>query len=398
MPTTSDRRREPRSRSANTFSAVAFIAIAGLGACSQHPRTQKDVVVTVTRATPPPPQAVAEQTVPALPESSFAANRASFEADSAQLESLPNSVVKTVGEKGATLATAPPQSQISAAPSSVPTGEVSVAPSASATGALAPSQSLGEAADSFRQLHQAIVGNLPGNKPVPAPPAEGFDYAGHGVLVRSSDRIRATYADQSVYPDLRFPASSQSYLYAPTMYGAHNSCIEVVTVYSSDPPAVWAWNWCTKSGPNPARTYLVNVAFILKYVRDLGSGVGEYTVQTSLLPDNMTWVARLFNYSSKEWDEIYRSSGASTSQSHGNGWDFFEENAQVDSENQSDYCRLLPPLFESTNVKISFDGKTFTRLDSGTAAILTKNSFTCNRLQFHLLDPLWHWTVTAKKR
>lgn len=356
--------------------AAILLALASVVACSgpqkraSAPAPQPTNIVDLVRATPAPPESVdAMEQAPVTATSDYGIDRSRFIADWTHVLTKANSGSKI--ETGAARIVAP-------------------------TATLSPSLYLEQAARSFRQAHNAIVETLPGRKPMPAPQSPGTAYAGRGFWVSDpTGRILATYADQTIYPNLIFPPGSKSYLYAPTMLGANQACIEVVTAYSSGPPAVWTWNWCTIAGPNPARAFVVNSSFVSKYVRDLGSGIGEYTVQTSQLADGKTWVAKLFNYKSGFWDELYRSSGTSMSDGGSTGWDFFEEHAEIESHNQSDYCPLLPPLFESTNVQISFDRKTFSKLSSE-GRLLNENALTCDRLQFNIPDQFSHWTVKAK--
>lgn len=328
-------------------------------------------IIVIARATSAPPERVVQTVLSNSAAASYQQNQANFFKDFARQV---NFAVKLSGHK--------------AKP------DVIATPSSSATPSLSPAEYLDRAAGAFENAHVALVQGLSGRKPVPAPLMEGTAYAGRGFFLSDpSGRVVSTYADQSVYPTLRFKPGSKSFLYAPTLLGANRSCIEVVTAYSSDPAAVWAWNWCS-SVRKPSRTFVVNPAFITKYVRDFGSGVAQYTVQTSLLPDGKTWVAKLHNYQTGAWDPLFTASGQSQSEGGATGWDFFEEHAVLDSGNHSDYCQLLPPTFESTNIQISYDRKNFSKVTTSARA-LSQNALTCERLSFKIRDPYWHWTVNS---
>jgi hypothetical protein len=41
------------------------------------------------------------------------------------------------------------------------------------------------------------------------------------------------------------------------------------------------------------------------------------------------------------------------------GWDNYEEHSQITDAGVAGYCSLLPPHFESTNLQVSYDRKTF---------------------------------------
>jgi hypothetical protein len=49
---------------------------------------------------------------------------------------------------------------------------------------------------------------------------------------------------------------------------------------------------------------------------------------------------------------------------------------------------------ESTNVQVSYDRHTFTKLHSG-ASELVQNPLTCNRLKFDVPNQYWNWKITA---
>lgn len=368
----------------NTTSALSagFVAVTfavGLVGCTRsggHPPAPAPSVIDLLRATPAPPERLAA-TVPVVSaEFTFPKNRARF--------------FEEYAKPVAFILELPPKTGATPNASASPVVET---PNSAATQDLSPSEYLTQAANSFRRAHSALLQGRTGKKPAPAPLAAGTAYAGRGVWIADPNgRVVSTYANQSVYPNLTFKSGSNSYLYAPTMLAANRACIEVVTAYSSGPPAIWTWNWCSSTVQNPARLFVVSPAFISKYVRDLGANVGQYTVQTSLLPDGKTWAAKLYDYQTSAWDAIYTATGSSLSDGGTTGWDFFEEHAAVDSQNQSDYCKLLPSTFASTNIQVSYDRTKYSKLTAN-ASTLNQNSLTCDRLQFKLLDPFWRWSV-----
>jgi hypothetical protein len=279
----------------------------------------------------------------------------------------------------------------------VPTSKPAVLATQSPGPGIEASAALDRAAKVFQDMHAALKSQIPrakGGPPPPAPQPPGVVYSGRGFWVGKGKPLVAISANQSVQPHLVFARGSTSYLYAPTMLGAFNDCIEVVTAYSAGPPAVWTWDWC-RDVKNPAGGRVVSHDFVAQYVRDFGTGIGEYTVQTRLMSDGKTWVARLYNYQKAQWDDLYSSSGKGKTGMDPYGWDFFEEHGSLADANQADYCKILPPVFESTDVQISFDNKTFSRLDRGNGQTLNFANLGCAKLQFSVADEFSHWIVNA---
>src|SRR5580704_20283 len=159
-------------------------------------------------------------------------------------------------------------------------------------------------------------------------------HAGQGFYLdgTSSDSY-GVYANHTVYPKMREPGNPNGgagFLYAPTFFGPGADCIEAVTVTQNAEPQVWAWDWCA-ANPNPYAIVNVDKTFKKSYIRLMPDGYPEYTVETILASDGVTWDMNLYNYKTKQWDIIYQTSGA-RNPNYGlgqQGWNFFETYTNV---------------------------------------------------------------------
>ncbi|MBD5655043.1 MAG: hypothetical protein IAI50_07645, partial [Candidatus Eremiobacteraeota bacterium] len=158
-------------------------------------------------------------------------------------------------------------------------------------------------------------------------------HAGEGYyLLGTSTTTFGAYANETVYPMQREPGSpnSSGFLYAPTMFGPGADCIEAVTVVQNRAPQVWAWDWCA-ANPDPYAVIDVDAKFKKNYIRKMPDKLTEYTVETILAADGVTWDMALYNYTAKKWEIIYQTSGKRNA-NYGlgqQGWNFFETYTNV---------------------------------------------------------------------
>jgi hypothetical protein len=226
------------------------------------------------------------------------------------------------------------------------------------------------------------------------PPTE--EHAGQGYgLTGTASGVLGAYANHTMYPKLREPGdpleNEVGWLYAPTFFGPGADCIEVTTVFQNQIPQVWAWDWCA-ANPMPYAVVEVNQKFVMNYVRRMPDNLPEYTVETVLGSDGVTWNMVLYNYRKKAWDVVYQTSGARNS-SYGlghAGWNFFETymyvyNDQTDLNgklNVSDICHPFPGPIAAEDISLSSDGKTFVPINSSDSYKAPVNNFYCSQLLF----------------
>jgi hypothetical protein len=128
---------------------------------------------------------------------------------------------------------------------------------------------------------------------------------------------------------------------------------------------------------------VVDGRFKRNYIRTMTDGLTEFTVETILASDGVTWDMALYNYKTQQWDIIYQTSG-SRNPNYGlgeQGWDFFETYTDVEN-GISDVCNKFPGPIASDEISLSFDDETFTPITSGDSTHLKFNSFYCSRFGF----------------
>jgi hypothetical protein len=147
------------------------------------------------------------------------------------------------------------------------------------------------------------------------------DHGGQaGTVINPSQNYWGIYANQSVSSLMRVNAGD--YLYAPTMKGPYQDCLEITTIYTHDAPAVGTWDFCASPGQfHNAKT--VTTDFVNAYVRDLGNGQPQYTAESVWSGTDQAWHALIFNYTASEWEDMYADSG-NGSINGGEGWSIFE--------------------------------------------------------------------------
>jgi hypothetical protein len=217
------------------------------------------------------------------------------------------------------------------------------------------------------------------------------EHAGEGyyLLVNehagTSTTTFGAYANETVYPNQREPGNpSQNggFLYAPTMLGPGADCIEAVTVVQNQMPQVWAWDWCS-ANPNPYAVINVTEKFAKNYIRKMPDSLHEYSVETILASDGVTWDMALYNYTTKKWDIIYQTSGTRNS-SYGLGqlgWNFFETYARVNN-GISDVCKPFPAAIAADDISLSSDDKSFMPVTAANTQPLQFGNFYCARFAF----------------
>ena len=212
------------------------------------------------------------------------------------------------------------------------------------------------------------------------------EHAGQGYyLLGTATTTFGAYANETVYPKQREPGSPNQgggFLYAPTMFGPGADCIEAVTVVQNQAPQVWAWDWCS-ANPNPYAVVNVTEKFRKNYIRKMPDGLREYSVETILASDGVTWDMALHNYMTKKWDIIYQTSGTRNS-NYGlgqQGWNFFETYTNVNN-GISDVCNPFPAAIAADDISLSFDDKTFTAVTSANTRPLQFADFYCAHFTF----------------
>ena len=226
------------------------------------------------------------------------------------------------------------------------------------------------------------------------PPMEVHAGQGYGLIGTASGTLGA-YANHTIYNKLREPGdplkNEVGWLYAPTFFGPGADCIEVTTVMQNEMPQIWAWDWCAAT-PNAYAIVEVNRTFEMNYVRRMPDKLPEYTVETVLGSDGVTWSMVLYNYRKKAWDVVYQTSGARnpTYNLGQTGWSFFETYMTVFSTeananakyNVSNICNPFPGPIAAEDISLSSDGQTFVPINSSDSYQAPVNNFYCSHLLF----------------
>jgi len=236
--------------------------------------------------------------------------------------------------------------------------------------------------DAFIQAHANMLGRtLAGHA------AQATIHPSAGTAFVNKGNNQGAFAAQSVTTALH-PTNSGTTIYTPTLYPAGGSCIEVTTVYTTSVQAVEAWDWCNHI--NFEASVPINSSFVTKYT----SG-GAYTTEILKTGTN-TWVAYLYNYSTKAYDTLYTSSGST--QAGTTGWDVNELYSSVQSNGQSYACTdMAGKTFSANNIQVNLGGtwqaasasNSDTRFDSGDAA------FDCPSRSYQMITQFSHWQVVG---
>ncbi|MYT31421.1 MULTISPECIES: hypothetical protein [unclassified Streptomyces] len=270
------------------------------------------------------------------------------------------------------------------------------------TGARTPARTAGRerAVRTFLAGRRAVSGpawthhpRLPGGRPAASAPRQGqVTHNWWGVFPQpgTHDGIMATHTVDPSYT----VTDADNVTYAPTTK-AQNSCMEVVTAYTSTGNEIWAWDWCGTVGP--AKTVPLDDAFLKNYTPGNG-GPAAYSVQ--MVRDDAAanrWSAYLYNYRTAAWDLLFRQSGADRS-GLDHGWDMFEIYASVNpATNEGYYCtEARHTVFDSSAVRLRSNGawKPAGPSDSPwTETDPDPEAFLCPPLKFVQAGADDHWTV-----
>lgn len=229
--------------------------------------------------------------------------------------------------------------------------------------------------------------------------SDSVEHAGEGYYLKgTSSTTYGAYANHVVDPKQREPGdpSSAGFLYAPTMFGPGADCIEATTVVQDEAPQVWAWDWCSAS-PDPYAVIVVDGKFKRNYLRRMTDGLKEFSVETILASDGVTWDMALYNYRRSRWDILYQTSGSRNS-NYGlgeRGWDFFETYTNV-SGSVSDVCNKFLEPIAADQIALSFDDQTFTPVTSSDSSPLKFGNFYCSRFDF-TTPQTYEWEMLYKK-
>ncbi|WP_211770619.1 hypothetical protein [Kutzneria sp. CA-103260] len=245
-------------------------------------------------------------------------------------------------------------------------------------------QATAQQKESFLTAHEGLLGRRLSGHSVAAP-ATIHPSAGTAFINKGNNQ--GASAAQSVSTAVH-PTNGGTTIYTPTLYPAGGSCIEVTTVYTNTTQAVEAWDWCNHI--DFEASVAINSSFVSKYT----SG-GAYTTQI-VKTTGSTWVAYLYNYTTKAYDKLYTSSG--NTQAGTTGWDVNELYSELQSNGQSYACAdMAGKTFSASNIQVNLGGtwtaagpgNSDTRFDSGDAA------YDCSSRSYKMITPYSHWQVVG---
>ncbi|MBV8354205.1 MAG: hypothetical protein JO101_02725 [Candidatus Eremiobacteraeota bacterium] len=200
-----------------------------------------------------------------------------------------------------------------------------------------------------------------------------FDHEQQGVSVPPSSAYLAFYANNAAWPSLNLNSppccTGTNVLDAPFVKAPSGSCI----AYSMDYLGAWSGNASTSddtttrvleihdfcAGGSIAASKTVDHTFQLAYLRNLGHGVPEYTMEIYGYAGGY-WSAYLYNYGSGKWERIYVSAQGTDNSYSGNGLDVFEIYPT------SGPCTLLPQIM-STEMQLMYTSGSWTPVGGGNA-------------------------------
>jgi hypothetical protein len=188
------------------------------------------------------------------------------------------------------------------------------------------------------------------------------DHEDAGVETAQGGPYTGVFAVHAVYEtgkiQLKLPANPTrtQILYAATTRPPNGSCIEVGTAYTTDintkqtTVTVYVFDFCKPGGgdfvipPIPVdgkNPIMVDDTFMSTYAGASTQGIPAYAVAIftpdSVISNNSTWYAQLFNYQTKAWDTLYSTQGSFPSDPR--GWSIFETYFQAGLCSET-----LPPL------------------------------------------------------
>lgn len=245
-------------------------------------------------------------------------------------------------------------------------------------------QATAQQKESFLTAHEGLLGRRLSGHAVAAP---ATIHPSAGTAFINTGNNQGASAAQSVSTAVK-PTNGGTTIYTPTLYPAGGSCIEVTTVYTNSTQAVEAWDWCNHI--DFEASVAINSSFVSKYT----SG-GAYTTQI-VKTTGSTWVAYLYNYSTKAYDKLYTSSGST--QAGTTGWDVNELYSELQSNGQSYACAdMAGKTFSANNIQVRLGstwtaaapGNSDTRFDSGDAA------YKCSSRTYQMVNKYNHWQVVG---
>jgi hypothetical protein len=204
-------------------------------------------------------------------------------------------------------------------------------------------------------------------------------------------------ATQSVSSTLRL-SHAADILYAPTMTGADNDCIEVVTVHTTKTPQVWAWDWCNLIAPGAKVN--VNATFLGKYTTTVNGRTAYTTKEVRTNASTNSWTAYLYDYKTKAWDTLFTSAGTDQS-GLSYGWDMFEFYSDTNPATGNTYvCGDLQNAstrIESSSLEI-YSGGTWNLATAKTtkwnpSAHPNPSGYLCPGMQFNIVKNNSDWLV-----
>ena len=250
----------------------------------------------------------------------------------------------------------------------------------------------GIAAADFLKLHRQMVANSHGT--ATRPNAQLHAWWGSFPGTNSGNGVMAT---QTLAPSLRL-SHAADILYAPTMTGANNDCIEVVTVHTTRQPQIWAWDWCNLIAPGAKVN--VNQAFLKAYATNVNGRKAYTTEEVQTSKTTNSWTAYLYNYQTKAWDSLFTSAGTDQS-GLSYGWDMFEFYSATNPGTGNTYvCGDLQNVgttAESSSLQIR-SGSTWQLANSGDSmwspeAHPNPADYNCPDMKFHIVKNNYDWTV-----
>ena len=256
----------------------------------------------------------------------------------------------------------------------------------------AASSGNGAAIAGFRQVHQEMLAAA--RRPAVHPDSQLHAWWGSFPDTNSGTGVMAT---QSVSSTLRL-SHAGDILYAPTMTGADNDCIEVVTVHTNKAAQVWAWDWCNLIAPGAKVN--VNATFLSKYTTTVNGRTAYTTKEVQTDASTNSWTSYLYDYKTKAWDTLFTSAGTDQS-GLSYGWDMFEFYSATNPATGNTYvCGDLGSagtVLESSALKIYSGGTWKVANNNNTmwnpSAHPNPSSYLCPGMQFNIVKRNSDWTV-----
>lgn len=252
--------------------------------------------------------------------------------------------------------------------------------------------------DAVRMARQAKSPSAPSPSSTVRPndiaPWSGSIHNYWGTIGPSSGVIGAQ-ATQSLNPPLS--AWDGDTVYAPTLFPASITTIEMTTVEWSNGTWVAAWDW---GDDQPGFYKMVSTDDLADYITVL-NGQRYYSVQdVQTNPVTNNWTSYLYNYTTQTWDPFYSSANANKLSVTGNGWDMFEIYTDYNpATGVGYYCSdTYSYNWNSRGLQYLTSGKNWVEATPRNSTIQSNSTvfstdFGCYSLSFSVVKPNSYWQV-----